>query len=43
MDVDVVDDDVGNVLECQAAVAGDVDIGAAAVDSFEAVEDEFVF
>ncbi|KAF7820188.1 hypothetical protein G2W53_025643 [Senna tora] len=42
VDVDVVDDDVGDVLEREAAVAGDVDVGAAAVDGFEAVEDELV-
>lgn len=42
VDVDVVDDDVGDVLERDAAVAGDVDVGAATVDGFEAVEDELV-
>lgn len=43
VDVDVVDDDVGHVLERQAAVAGDFDVGAAAVDGFVAVDDELVF
>lgn len=43
VDMDVVDDDVGDVLEGYAAVSGDVDVGAAAVDGFEAVEDELVF
>lgn len=42
VDVDVVDDDVGDVLEGDAAVARDVDVGAAAVHGFEAVEDELV-
>jgi len=41
--VDVVDDDVGDVLERDAAVARDVDVGAPSVDGFEAVEDELVF
>ena len=43
VDVDVVDDDVRDVLERDAAVAGDVDVGAAAVQGFVAVEDELVF
>ena len=43
VDVDVVDDDVLHVLDGQAAVAGDVDGGAPAVDGFVAVDDEFVF
>lgn len=43
VDVDVVDDDVGHVLEREAAVAGDFDVGAAAVDGFVAVDDELVF
>lgn len=42
VDVDVVDDDVGDVLEGYAAVADDVDVGAAAVDGLEAVHDELV-
>ena len=41
--VDVVDDNVGHVLECDAAVAGDVDVRASAVDGLEVVEDELVF
>lgn len=41
VDVDVVDDDVGDVLESYASAAGDVDVGAAAVDGFEAVDEEF--
>ena len=43
VDVDVVDDDVLHVLDGQAAVAGDVDGGSAAVDGFVAVDDEFLF
>lgn len=43
VDVDVVDDDIGDVLDGDAAAAGDVDVGAAAVDGFEAIHDEFVF
>lgn len=43
VDVDVMDDDVGDVLESNAAPAGDVDVGATAVDGFEAVEDEFLW
>ena len=42
MNMDVVDDDVGDVLECDAAVAGDLDVGAATVNGFVTVEDEFV-
>lgn len=42
VDVDVVDDDVGDVLEGDAAVADDVDVGAAAVDGLEAVHDKLV-
>lgn len=42
VDVYVVDDDVGDVLEGYAAVAGDMNVGATAVDGFVAVEDEFV-
>lgn len=40
--VDVVDDDVGDVLEGHAAIADNVDIGAAAVDGLEAVDYELV-
>ena len=43
VDVDVVDDDVGDVLERDAAVAGDVDVGSAAVQGLVAVEYELVF
>ena len=42
VDVDAVDDDVADVLEGDAAAAGDVDVGAAAVDGLEAVDDELV-
>lgn len=42
VDVDVVDDDVGDVLEGDAPAPGDVDVGAAAVEGLEAVEDEFL-
>ena len=43
VDVDVVDDDVGDVLEGDAASAGDVDGVAAAVDGLEGVDDELGF
>lgn len=43
VDVDVVNDDVGHVLEREATVAGDFDVDAAAVDGFVAVDDELVF
>ena len=43
MHVDVVDDDVGHVLDSDATTAGDVDVGATAVDRFEAVDDKFIF
>ncbi|EYU41599.1 hypothetical protein MIMGU_mgv1a012287mg [Erythranthe guttata] len=42
VDVDVVDDHVADVLERDAPAAGDVDVGAAAVEGFERVEDEFL-
>ena len=42
VDVDVVDDNVRHVLECDAAVAGYVDFRASAVDGLEVVEDELV-
>lgn len=41
-DVDVVDDDVADVLKRNAAAAGDLDIRAATVDGFEAVDNELV-
>ncbi|KAM1230816.1 hypothetical protein ACFX2J_040774 [Malus domestica] len=41
--VDVVDDDVGDILEGYASTAGDVDVDAAAVDGLEAVDNELVF
>ena len=42
VDVDVVDDDVTDVLESDATAADDVDVGAAAVQGFVAVEDELL-
>lgn len=42
VDVKVVDDDVGDGLEGDAGAAGDVDVGAAAVEGFEAVDEEFL-
>lgn len=42
VDVDVVDDDIGDVLESNASTAGDVDIGATAVDGFEAIDKELL-
>ena len=42
MDMDAVDDDVGDVLEGDAGAVGDVDVGAAAVDGLEAVHDELL-
>ena len=42
VDMDVVDDDITYVLQRNAATADDVDIGAAAVQGFVAVEDEFL-
>lgn len=43
VDMDVVDDDIAYVLQCNAATADYMDIGAAAVQGFVAVEDEFLF
>lgn len=40
--VDVVDDDVGHVLNSDATAAGDVDVGATPIDRFEAIDDEFM-
>ena len=40
--VDVVDDDVGHILQCDAAVAHDVNIRAATVDGLVAVEDQLM-
>lgn len=42
VDVDVVDDDVAYVLQGDAAASDDVDIGAASVEGFVAVEDELL-
>ncbi|KAM1255843.1 hypothetical protein ACFX2J_029788 [Malus domestica] len=41
--VDVVDDDVGDILEGYASTASDVNVDAAAVDGLEAVDNELVF
>lgn len=41
--VDVVDDDIGHVLNGDASAAGDVDVGSTAVDRFETVNDKLVF
>ena len=41
--VDVVDDDIGHGMDGDASAAGDVDVGATAVDGFEVVDDKFVF
>lgn len=43
VDVDVVYDDVGDVLERYAAAAGDVDVEAPTVNGLEAVDDELAF
>ncbi|OAY64628.1 hypothetical protein ACMD2_01918 [Ananas comosus] len=42
VDVDVVNDYVGDVLEGDAGAAGDVDVGAAAVEGLEAVDEELL-
>ena len=42
VDVYVMDDDVGDILESNATAAGDMDVGSTAVDGFEAVENEFL-
>lgn len=41
--VDVVDDDIRHVLNGNTSAAGDVDVGATAVDRFKTVDDKFVF
>lgn len=41
MNVNVVDYYVGDVLESDATSAGYVDVGAATIEGFEAVENEF--
>ena len=42
VDMDVVDDDIGDVLKGYAAITNYVDIGAAAIDGLEAVDYELV-
>lgn len=42
MDVEAVDDDVGDELDSDAGAVGDVHVGAAAVDGLEAVHDELL-
>lgn len=42
VDMDVMDDDVSDVLESDAAAAGDMDVCSTAVKGFEAVENEFL-
>jgi hypothetical protein len=42
VDVEAVDDDVGDELDGDAGAAGDVHVGAAAVDGLEAVHDELL-
>ncbi|RZS12496.1 hypothetical protein BHM03_00043965 [Ensete ventricosum] len=42
VDVEAVDDDVGDVLDGDAGAVGDVDVGAAPVDRLEAVHDELL-
>ena len=42
VDVDIMDDDVGQVLEGYVAMAGDMDVGAVAMNGFVAVGDEFM-
>lgn len=41
VDMDVVNDDIGDVLEGDAATASDVDVGTTAIEGFVGVEDEF--
>lgn len=41
--MDVVDNNVGDVLECDASIARNVDGGSTTVDAFVAVDDKFVF
>lgn len=43
VDVNVVDDNVGDVLERYASTAGDVDVEPTTVDCLEAVDDELDF
>lgn len=42
MDVDVVDNNVGHVLERETSIACYVDVSSTTVDGFVAVENEFV-
>ncbi|RZS07832.1 hypothetical protein BHM03_00038743 [Ensete ventricosum] len=42
MDVEAVDDDIGDILDGDASSIGDVDVGAAAVDGLETVHDELL-
>lgn len=42
VDLDVVDDYMGDVLNGETTVAGDLDVSATAVDGFVTVDDQFV-
>ncbi|MED6218159.1 hypothetical protein PIB30_024341 [Stylosanthes scabra] len=42
VDVDAVDDNIGDVLDGNACTVGDMDVDAAAVDCLEAVHDELL-
>lgn len=42
VNMNVVNDDIADVLQCNAATAGNVDIGAATVKGLVAIKDEFL-
>lgn len=42
MDMDTMDDDIGDELDGNAGTKGNVDIGATTIDGLEAVHDEFL-
>lgn len=42
VDMDVVNDNIGDVLECYAGATGNVDVDASPVQGLEAVEDELL-
>ena len=43
VDTDIMNSDVGRVLESHAAIADDMDVGVVAVNGFVAIGDEFMF
>lgn len=42
MDVQTMDDDIGNILNCDAASISNVDIGTTAINGLEAVDNELL-